>query len=190
MTAIATLNDHATSAALDAQRLGAVYRRRAECLANRERRQETSTRRTPVLAVQIGTERFAVELAHVSQVFPRTQITPIPGADGLLLGVANLNGSLASVIDLGELLNVATTETSAGYIVLLEVGPKRLSFWVEAMDGVRAIDLASLTDVDEATAEKRNGLVRGATEDHLLVLDAASMIPCVAQRLGRRAKTI
>jgi len=166
---------------VDRSRLNEVFRQRAQRLAQRGRGEATRTSRAPILVFRLGNERFGIELAHVEQVFPRVPITPLPGACELLLGVANLNGSLCSVVYPGVLLNVSATRSDAGYVVLLRAGGKLLGLWAETLEGVCRIDLERLAAVDEVASDPMRGFMRGTTDDRVLVLDATSLTEHVAE---------
>ena len=172
---------------VDRNRLHEVFRQRSQRLAQRGRREATRTNRTPILVFRLGNERFGIELAHVEQVFPRVPITPLPGACGLLLGVANLNGSLRTVIDPAVLLNAPTTRSDAGYVVLLHASGKLLGLWAETLDGARQIDLERLVAVDEVASAPIAGFVRGMTDDRILVLDAKSLTEHVVEQRRQHA---
>jgi chemotaxis signal transduction protein len=172
---------------VDLNRLNEVFRQRAQRLAQRGRRDATRTNRTPILVFRLGNERFGIELAHVAQVFPRVPITPLPGACGLLLGVAKLNGSLRTVIDPAALLNVPTTRSDAGYVVLLRASGKLLGLWAETLEGVCQIDLTRLAAVDEVASAPIAGFVRGTTDDRILVLDAKPLIEHVVEQRRQHA---
>ena len=85
--------DVGISGSVTGDRLNEVFRQRAQRLARRGRQEATQANRVPIIVFRLGNERFGIELAHVKQVFPRVSITPLPGACGLLLGVANLDGA-------------------------------------------------------------------------------------------------
>ncbi len=114
-------------------------------------------------------------------------ITPLPGACGPLLGVANLKGSLRSVVDPAALLNMPTTRSDAGYVILLRASDKLLGLWAETIDGVCQIDLERLAAVDEVASAPIAGFVRGMADDRILVLDAKSMVEHVAEQRRKHA---
>jgi chemotaxis signal transduction protein len=99
----------------------------------------------------------------------------------VLLGAANLNGALRSVVDPGALLSLSAARPDAGYVVLLQAGGKLLGMWVETLEGVCPIDLDALTAVDEVASEWGSGLMSGMTDDHLVVLDAELLVERVAE---------
>ena len=80
------------------------------------------------------------------------------------------------------MLNVSPTRSDAGYVVLLCVSGKLLGIWVEALDGVCRIDLERLAAVEEVTSDSIRGLLRGTTDDRILLLDAKTLIEHVAEQ--------
>ncbi|MEX2309751.1 MAG: chemotaxis protein CheW [Pirellulales bacterium] len=119
----------------------------------------------------------------MKQIFPNVPTSPIPGAYKLLLGVANLNGLLRSIVDLRVLVNLPTTPPDAGYIILLHASGKSLGVWVETLEGVSHIDLDRLTDVDGTASDSAGKLTKGTTDDRILALDATVLVEHVAEQL-------
>jgi purine-binding chemotaxis protein CheW len=164
------------------ERRNKVFRERAERLARRGRQDAAQTARVPVVVIRVGSERYGIELSDVKQVFSRVPITHVPAMGGLLLGVANLNGTLRSVIDLGVLLRVTTKRSDAGYVLLLRASGKMLGVWVEAFEDVCQIDLDALEAMDEVATNPVGGFMRGMTNDRIAVLNTELFLDHVAER--------
>ena len=47
----------------------------------------------------LGEQRYAVNVLHVKEVLRPTEITPVSGAPGFVLGIINLRGNVVTVID-------------------------------------------------------------------------------------------
>lgn len=165
----------------DAARLNEVYRRRAQQLARRGREKTVHIKTTPVIVFGLRGERFGIELSQVKQVFPQVPITPLPGANPPVIGVANLKGSICSVIDPAVLLNLPVERCDGGYVILLRVGDRRLGLRTETLEGVRPLDLEALADVDEASSDVARRIARGRTNDAILILDAVAVVECAAE---------
>ena len=180
-------------------RISEVFRRRARQLAQRGRRDARGTARTMILAFRLGNERYGMELNQIQQVFARVAVTPVPGGAEHLLGVAGLNGTLRSVIDLGRFVNLPPSGTDGGCIVLVRAGGKLLGVWVKALEDVCHIDLDNLLPASD-TAASATALIRGITDEGIIVLDAEALVRHVASRgvplagqppdaLGKRGST-
>ena len=172
------------SESVDRDRLIEVFRQRARVLERRGRHEQSKVARVSVVVFRLGNERFGVPLADLKQVFPRVPITSIPGKRDLLIGVANLDGTLRSVVDLNLLLRTSTTHVEDGYVVLLRAGERSLAMWVEALDGVSEIDLATLVAIDEVASGNAGNLLRGITESRISILDTAAVISHVKEQLS------
>ena len=168
--------------------LAAVFRQRAEQLAQRGRQDASRRAGVPVLVLRIADERFGIELANVEQVFPRGELTPVPGAPLALVGVANLSGAPRSVFDLSRLLNMRPSTADAAYIVLLNVQGKMMGLAVEAVEDVRRFETNKMMPLDEAAANSANGLTKGLTDDHVAVLDAISLLQQASEKPEAHAR--
>lgn len=170
---------------VDRDRLHDIFRQRASQLAGRQRQAVATTSRIPVVVFRIKDERYGIELTHLEQVFPRLPITPVPGTCQLILGLANLNGALRSVVDLSLLLRVPTTCTE-GHIALLRAAGRSLAVRVETFERVCEIDLNALAPMDEASSASTGRFMRGMTDNRIIVLDAKALIEHVAEQVQNR----
>jgi purine-binding chemotaxis protein CheW len=163
---------------VDGDRLNATFRRRAERLAQRGGRSADAAQTTPTLVFQLENESFGIELSRVKQVYPGAAITPVPGAGQWLLGLANLNGALCSIVDLSAVVGARKMKADAGYIVLLHAGGKQLGISVDAIEGVRPVELSRLTEVDAGAGAD---VVQGTTDDHVLILNVNLLLARAAE---------
>ena len=72
---------------------------------------------------RIGHKRLASGFDEVVEILPMPQVTPVPGAQPWLLGVANIRGNLYSVIDFGRFLG-RESPPSAGQARLVLFGAR------------------------------------------------------------------
>lgn len=73
------------------------------------------------LAVEAGGLKYLMPLAQSGEIFPWSGVLPVPYTQPWFMGVANLRGTLAAVVDFPALLGraVARTEMSLGDASLL-----------------------------------------------------------------------
>lgn len=71
------------------------------------------------LGFNVGGNRLVSELGQVLEVLAPPRVTPIPGVESWVLGVANVRGRLLPVIDLCAYLGVANTTQRAEWRVLV-----------------------------------------------------------------------
>jgi purine-binding chemotaxis protein CheW len=57
-----------------------------------------------LLAIRIGTQAYALRLAEVAGLFADRKVTPVPGGDAALVGIAGFRGAIVPVYGLHTLL--------------------------------------------------------------------------------------
>ena len=60
--------------------------------------------REALLAVRVDTQPFAIRLSEISGLFADKKITPVPGSEATLRGIAGFRGAIVPVYDLQILL--------------------------------------------------------------------------------------
>ncbi len=68
---------------------------------------------------RIGTHRLAAGFDEVVEILPMPQVTPVPGAQPWMLGVANVRGNLLPIVDLKQFLEGERTVLHEGQRVLI-----------------------------------------------------------------------
>ena len=156
--------------------LDAIFERRAANLAAR-RAAGAVAPTVDLLAFNVGGTRCAIELSELAEVLPYRGATTVPGVDRSLLGVINVRGDIAVVVDLRRILDVdAATESTAGYVLMLRGRERRVGLRVDGIDEVRRLDAASPLTPAGAGAVAGAKRVKALTSDAVLVLDVAAML--------------
>lgn len=68
---------------------------------------------------RIGNRWLASEFDQVIEILPLPQVTPVPGAQGWMLGLANVRGNLLPIVDLKQFLEGERTVLHEGQRILL-----------------------------------------------------------------------
>ena len=69
---------------------------------------------------RIGPKRLASGFDEVVEIIPMPQVTPVPGAQPWMLGVANIRGNLLPIVDLKQFLEGERTVLHEGQRVLID----------------------------------------------------------------------
>ncbi len=94
----------------------------------------------------LGNENDAVHASSVNEVLRYTDITPVPGAPGYILGIINLRGDVLTVIDTREVFGLPPQEvTNHSRIVVVEVE--------DCVVGVLVDRVAEVVDLHESGIE-------------------------------------
>lgn len=97
------------------------------------------------LAVQAGGRDYLLPLSQAGEIFPWTGVQPVPYTQPWFLGIANLRGTLAGVVDIAHLLNhgISRSEQELAETSLLAFNPLlevNASLLVDRLLGLRAAD--------------------------------------------------
>lgn len=121
----------------------------------------------PMVAFRAGPRWLAVPAASVREVVTLEAITPVPGANELVLGVALVRGRLVPTIDVFRLLDIARTGTVATTrprLVVISRGDDEVAVIAEETRGV--LELAQVPSRGDG------GVIQGELrwEGHLVVV--------------------
>jgi chemotaxis signal transduction protein len=106
--------------------------------------------------VRLGAEAYAIAVENVIEVAELGALSPVPGADGSVLGVRNLRGEVLPVFDLASVLGIKG-DSLPRCLLVTEYGSLRAGF---AIDEVT--DVGELPPIGEETHSK---LLAGAALD-------------------------
>ena len=111
------------------------------------------------LAVESAGQFYLLPLGHAGEIFPWSVVQPVPYTHHWFMGVANLRGALAGVIDLAAFLGTASARTEQAmaetsllaFNAALEVN---VALLVDRLAGLRSTDafVASEPPADDAPA--------------------------------------
>ena len=159
------------SSAGDDERLETVFRQRAEQLASADAQTASTAATTPMLVFDLGNEKYGIELRYVAQISKETATTPVPNAPAELLGVANLQGEVRSVLDLRRVLKLPDGDAeSSKYILLLRKDGCEVGLRVEQINEVRQVAWEDVAKIDDQATNELTECVTGVARDNLIIL--------------------
>jgi purine-binding chemotaxis protein CheW len=110
-----------------------------------------------VLIVGLAEQRHAIELRWVREIFTLGQMTPVPTAPPVIVGVVNFKGAIVPVLAGRRLLAAASAATgrtrgpqSGDTLVLLDVDGTRAALAVDRIDAVTTLAASADGLVDAA----------------------------------------
>jgi twitching motility protein PilI len=102
---------------------------------------------------RIGSKRLASGFDEVVEIMPMPQVTPVPGAQPWLLGVANIRGNLLPIVDLKQFLEGERTVLHEGQRVLIVRQPGGdVAVTIDELFGQRSFN-QSQQQADETLAQ-------------------------------------
>ncbi|AGL18470.1 chemotaxis protein CheW [Actinoplanes sp. N902-109] len=113
-----------------------------------------------LLAVHAGGRPYALRLCQASGVHPDRPVTPLPGPQPALLGVAGFSGATVPVYDLAALLGHPVPERPRWLVLAAGSPPLALAF--HGLDGHVRVDEAAI--IGEAGGHDGRDVLRGMVE--------------------------
>jgi purine-binding chemotaxis protein CheW len=111
-----------------------------------------------LLAVQMGTKRFALRLSDIAGLFADKKIVDVPGAGPTLLGIAGFRGAIAPVYDLQKMLGLGAGHAPR-WLVIAAAAPVAFAF--EAFEGQLRVSPAAIR---AQTADDAHGVTTSFVE--------------------------
>lgn len=162
---------------MDAESVRKILRNRAMELAKPAETRIRGAHLIEVLEFTLGQERYAFSTSFVREVFPLTEITPLPGLPPHVLGVVNVRGRILSVMDIRRLLefhNVGLTNLNKA--IILHQAEMELAVLADEVTGVYAVDMDEGQTTLPTLSGTRENLLQGVTRDRVVVLDAGKLL--------------
>jgi len=154
-----------------------ILRERALALALEPGAAQAPEHGIEVIEFGLAHERYAVESAHVREVYPLENLTPLPCTPAFVLGIVNLRGEIVSVIDLRKFFDLPQTGLpDLNKVIVLESARMVFGILADVIHGVRCIPLAEIQPSLPTLTGIREKYLKGITAQRTVVLDAAKLL--------------
>ena len=120
-----------TEASTDASR--ELLEERAQRYAAAPERTLLASEQIELLRFSLDGESYAIESRFVREVLRAPDISSVPGAPPLLVGVTNLRGEILAVMDLGKELGCPDSELRAQWVIVLGLDASELGIASDAV---------------------------------------------------------
>jgi len=152
-----------------------VLERRARELAEVVKTVEEGEIFATIAVLSVGTTKLGIPVEHLKEVVARTAVTALPSLPPWISGIAQVRGTLMSVVHLGRWLGLSGMERGPFFAVL--DGPQgSLALEVDAVAGFDAIATHELSSEEGAISLRIPGLVRATTKELVLILEPLALL--------------
>lgn len=160
----------------DAEKIRTILRTRARMLA-REPDQGPVADTIEVVEFVLADETYAVEVRHVREVGPLTDLTPLPGTPAFVLGIINLRGEILSIIDIKKFFDLPERGlTDLNKVIVLHSEKMLLGILADAILGVRRIPRSQIQPSLPTLTGIREKYLQGVTGERVTLLDAEKLL--------------
>ncbi len=155
-----------------AEEMEKVLAARAKLLAREPEGQGSSQGSIEVIEFLLAYEHYALESAFVREVVALKELTPLPGAPPFVLGLANVRGTIFSVVDLKKFFGLPDKGlTDLNKLVIVSQDDLELGVLADVLLGVRSIPLDQVNPPPSTFTGLSAKYLRGVTAERLIVLD-------------------
>ena len=103
-----------------------------------------------IVLFSLGEPRYALPLSTVESVIHAVEITPLPKAPEIILGVINLRGTVIPVIDIRKRFNLPYSEISIeNHFIIAKTIKRKVAIVVDSVVGVSEISPSKTSDAVE-----------------------------------------
>lgn len=154
-----------------------ILKKRAEALARPLQERPTIAEPLELLVFSLAGERYAVDTAHVQDVVPLREITPLPCTPSFVLGVVNHRGRVLPVLDFRRLFGLAGEGRPEGArLVAAEAGGMRFAIFAEKLEGTTRMEKRDVAPLPLTFTDDQNAWLLGVTGEMVAVLDLEAMV--------------
>lgn len=116
-----------------------------------------------LVAFVVGEQRYAVPLATVQRVVRMVEVTPLPKAPEVVIGVIDLQGNIVPVMSLRKRFGLPEPETSlSDQLMVADTATRRVALMVNSVTGVLERTAEDIIDAEKIVpgAEYVEGIAR------------------------------
>ncbi len=92
-----------------------------------------------VCLAAIGGELFAIDLRYIREVFPVEHVTPVPRMPSVIVGVANLRGTIMPLVDVRAALGTVSSTGGQKIAIVIKHGQQQVGLLVDDVPEIRTV---------------------------------------------------
>lgn len=133
-----------------------------------------------LVTFRLKDETYGINVMQVQEVLRITEIAPVPGAPGYVLGIINLRGNVVTVIDTRTRFGLPTAEVDdASRIVIIESEQQVVGILVDSVAEVVELRQSEIDHAPSVGNEESARYIQGVAsrdDDLLIVVDLNKLL--------------
>ncbi|MEW5790306.1 MAG: chemotaxis protein CheW [Pseudomonadota bacterium] len=129
---------------------------------------------------QLDQEKYGVNVLQVQEIIRMTEITPVPGAPGYVLGVINLRGNVVPIISTRDRFNLPAAEpTPETRIILVDLEKQVVGIVVDSVAEVVNLEAGEIEKAPSMDKDEWVQFIHGVARrqsDLLILLDLSKLL--------------
>jgi purine-binding chemotaxis protein CheW len=125
-----------------------------------------------VLEFLLAQETYAIETTFVREVYPMTELTPLPCTPAFVFGLINVRGQIMTVIDMKKFFDLPERGiTNLNKVIVVRKDAMELGILADEIIGIRNLPLNELQPPLSTMTGIHAEYLKGVTGERLIVLD-------------------
>ncbi len=154
-----------------------VLKARAEVLARPPQDEAISGEHIELIEFALAYETYGIQSSFVREVYPLTELTPLPCTPAFVLGIVNVRGEIVSVIDIKRFFDLPEKGlTDLNKVIILQADTMTFGILADQILGVRTVAVNEIQPAPPTLTGIREDYLMGVTGERLVVLDAARLL--------------
>ena len=154
-----------------------ILKARAKVLARETEKEGLDQDYLDVVEFILAYETYGVESVYVREIYPLTEITPVPGTPPFVRGMVNVRGQILSVIDLKKFFELPKKGlTDLNKIILVQNDNMEFGILADAVLGIRKLTAGEIEATLPTLTDIRAQYLKGVTKERMVILDAAKIL--------------
>ena len=137
-----------------------------------------------LVTFRVGEQDFCIDIVCVREIRGWTPATILPHAPAYVLGVINLRGVIAPIVDLARRLGLPQTELGDRHVIVIAVvAEQTVGFLVDAVSDIIGVAPSAIQPTPDVRAQTAQMFIRGviALDDQMLrLIDIRAVLPPTA----------
>jgi len=149
-----------------------VLRSRAKKLSREIESKGTDEEYFEVLEFLLAQETYAIETHFVREVYPMTELTPLPCTPAFVFGLINVRGQIMTVIDMKKFFDLPERGiTNLNKVIVVRKDAMEFGILADEIIGIRNIPVSELQPPLSTMSGIHAEYLKGVTGKRLIVLD-------------------
>ena len=155
----------------------AVLRARAKSLAQEPERKGEAEEYLEVLAFLLAHETYAIETVFIREVYPLTELAPLPCTPDYISGIINIRGQILTIIDMKKFFDLPEKGlTNLNRVIVIRDDAMELGILADEIISIKSIFGGDIKPPPATMTGIGAEYLKGVTEDRLIVLEAAKIL--------------
>jgi purine-binding chemotaxis protein CheW len=149
-----------------------ILRARAKSLAREPEKKDEAEEYLELLAFLLAHETYAIETVFIREVYPLTELTPLPCTPDYIFGIINIRGQILTVIDMKKFFDLPEKGiTNLNRVIVVEHEDMALGILADEIIGIRNIPEKGLNPPLPTMTGIQAGYLKGVAGEGLILLD-------------------